>query len=159
MADLVVFQLLRRRTLLVDVVTLALAKRPIHLAGGDVQRLDRGVVEATLVAGELEHGERLAAVIDQHPLAAQLVPGERGVGRPAGEEEAVLLVDLREVRSRRVWPFSSDPKPCEGADWQTCTLPSCSPAIAEVPAGAMECLPRRPSCSRKPAAIVAISGE
>ena len=74
MADLVVFQLLRRRALLVDVVALALAERPVHLAGGDVQRLDRGVVEAPLVAGELEHGQRLAAVIDEHALARAACP-------------------------------------------------------------------------------------
>ncbi len=100
-ADLVVFQLLRCRALLVDVVALALAECPIHLAGGDVQRLDRGVVEATLVAGVLEHGQRLAAVIDEHPLAAPLVPGEPGIGGAGGQEESVLLVDLREVHGRR----------------------------------------------------------
>src|SRR6185436_13412780 len=61
--DPVVLELLRRRALLVDVVALALAEGAVHLSGGDVDGLDRAVVEAALVAGELEHGERLAAVI------------------------------------------------------------------------------------------------
>ena len=37
--------------------------------------------------------------------------------------------------------------------------PSMRPAIAEVPGADTECLPRSPSCSRKPPAMVAMSGE
>src|SRR5437870_10323418 len=57
------------------------------------------------------------------------------------------------------WPFSSGPKPCEGADWHTCTVPATTPSIADLPTGAFECLGCRPSSFRNPQAIVAISGE
>jgi len=40
-------------------------------------------------------------VVDQDILVLELVPGEVRVGRAAGEEEAVLLVDLGEVKRRR----------------------------------------------------------
>src|SRR5437870_10998745 len=57
------------------------------------------------------------------------------------------------------WPFSSGPKPCDGADWQTCTVPATRLSMADLPGGAMECFATRPSSCRKPPAIVAISGE
>ena len=58
-----------------------------------------------------------------------------------------------------ICPFSSGPKPCDGADWQTCTVPATTPSIADLPAGAIECLGVSPSSFRKPPAIVAIKGE
>jgi len=39
------------------------------------------------------------------------------------------------------------------------TVPATTPSIADLPAGAIECLGANPSRSRKPPAIVAISGE
>lgn len=94
-----------------------------------------------LVAGVLEHREGLAAVVDQHALALQPVPGEAGLGGgPA-------------------LPFSSGPKPCDGADWQTWTVPVTTPSMADRPGGATECRGARPSWARKPSAMVAISGE
>src|ERR1700751_316485 len=62
-ADLVVLELLRGRALLVDVGPLALAERAIHLTSRDVERVDLAVVQAALVAGVLEHRQRLAAVV------------------------------------------------------------------------------------------------
>jgi len=94
-------------------------------------------------------------VVDQHPPALETLPGESGLGGLADEEESVLLVDLGEVR---VLPCSSGPKPCEGADCATCTVPSSSPAIADLPGGETECFGSRPSFCRYPPAIVAISG-
>ena len=103
MADAVVLELLRPRALQVDVVAVALAEGGDHLVGGaGIDGVDGLVVEAFLEAGILEHGHRLAAVVDDHALALELVPREVLVGAAAGEEEAVLLVDLGEVQRRRL---------------------------------------------------------
>ena len=101
MADLVVLELLRRRTLLVDVVPFTAPERAVHLRTRYVDRAERRVVEAALVTRVLEHRERLPAVVHEDPFALEALPGERRVGRARGEEEAVLLVDLREVQRRR----------------------------------------------------------
>src|SRR5205823_3265485 len=100
-ADAVVLELLRCRSLLVDVVALALAERLIHLAARHVDGRERRVIHAALMTRVLEHGQRLAAVIHEHAGAAELVPGEGGIGRPPREKEAVLLVDLSEVHRGR----------------------------------------------------------
>jgi hypothetical protein len=101
MADAVVLELLRGRSLLVDVVALTLAEGLIHLRAGDVDGLDGRVIQPSPMTGILEHGERLATVIDEYPLAPELVPGEGAIGRASREKEAVLLVDLGEVDGRR----------------------------------------------------------
>src|SRR5207253_534313 len=100
-AGAVVLELLRGRPLLVDIVALALAERAVHLRARHVDCADRLVVEPALVTRVLEHRQRLAAVVDQHLLALELVPAELRIGRAAGEEEAVLLVDLGEMHRRR----------------------------------------------------------
>ena len=66
------------------------------------------------MTGVLEHRQRLAAVIDEHAPALELVPGERRIGGSAGEEEAVLLVDLGEVHGRRLLPFLERPEALGG---------------------------------------------
>ena len=159
MADAVVLELLRRRALLVDVVALARAERAVHLPARDIDRRDRFVVEAALVARVLEHRERLAAVVDEHPLAPELVPGERGSGARAVRKKPSISLIWAKWTAGGFWPFSSGPKPCDGADWPTCTVPFTSPSIEDVPAAATECFGSNPSSFRKPPAIVAISGE
>ena len=77
--------------------------------------------------------------------------------RPVRKKPSFSLIWAKWTAGGR-WPFSSGPKPCEGADWQTCTVPSTSPSIADLPGGAIECLGAKPSSFRKPPAIVAISG-
>ena len=55
------------------------------------------------MAGVLEHRQRLAAVVHQDLAGRELRPGEVRIGLARGEEEAVPLVDLREVqRGRRL---------------------------------------------------------
>src|SRR4030095_3806798 len=71
-AGTVMLELLRRRALLVDVVALSFAERAVHLRARHVARGHRLVVEPALVARELEHYQRLAAVVDQHLLALEL---------------------------------------------------------------------------------------
>ena len=89
----ILLELLGRRALQVHVVGLAGAKRRGHLLGpAGVHRTQRAIVDALTVQGEPEHGERLAAVVDQHPRARQLVPAEGRIrlarrskgSRPAG---------------------------------------------------------------------------
>jgi len=63
------------------------------------------------------------------------------------------------VHGRRLLPFLERPEALRGADWQTCTVPSTTPSIADLPAGAIECFGCRPSSFKKPPAMVAISGE
>src|SRR5262249_57499955 len=100
-ADAVVLELLRRWSLLVDVIAFAFAKGLIHLRARDVESGDGGGVEAAPMTGVLEHGQRLAAVVDQHAPALELVPGERRVGPPARQAEPVLLLDLGKLH--RPW--------------------------------------------------------
>ena len=70
MADFVVLELLRMRSLEVDVVALALAEAGFHLARRHVERLDRREVEPAAVAGVLEHRERLPSVVHQDARTA-----------------------------------------------------------------------------------------
>src|SRR5262249_51491302 len=81
--------------------TLAAAEGRVHTIARHVDGLDAREVQAALVTGVLEHDERLAAVIDEHALAAQAIPRETGIGGARGEEEAIHLVDLREVHDGR----------------------------------------------------------
>ena len=101
MAGAVVLELLGGGPLLVDVVALSLPEGRVHLVARHVDRDDAREVEAALVAGVLEHGERLAAVVHERAPAIQLVARERGVRRAAGQEEPVHLVDLGEVHRGR----------------------------------------------------------
>jgi hypothetical protein len=78
--------------------------------------------------------------------------------RPVRKNPSISLICAK-CTAGGAWPFSSGPKPCDGADWQTCTVPATTPSMADLPSGAMECLGANPSCWRKPPAIVAISGE
>ncbi len=91
---------------------------------------------------------------------------------PLSLSQVKLLSGLRPVRKKPsfslicakcsaggVLPCSSGPKPCEGADCATCTVPSMRPAIADLPGGDTEYLGASPSSFRKPPAMVAISGE
>ena len=159
-ADTVMLQLLRAGALQVHVVALALAERRDHLLGGaDVDQRQRLQVHALLEAGVLEHGHRLAAVVDDHLLALELVPAEGLVGAASGEEEAVLLVDLGEMHDRRLLALLERREACAGADWADMDRAIGRPAIADLPGAETECLGVRPSCFRKPPAKVAISGE
>src|SRR5262249_43168213 len=100
-ARAVVLELLRSRPLLVDVVALATAERAVHLGARHVDGADGLVVEPALGARVLERRQRLAAVGGQDLLVLELVPRELWIGRAPGEEEAILLVNLREVNDRR----------------------------------------------------------
>src|SRR3546814_5699793 len=91
-------ELLRRRSLLVHVVGLAVAERPVDGgAAAGIDGIDLRVIDALLVDGVFEHRHRLQSVVDQDLAADELVPGEVGIGFPAGDEEAILQVDLREM--------------------------------------------------------------
>ena len=90
-------------SLQVNVVAFTLAEGGDHLVGGaGIDGLDGLEIETPLETGVVEHGERLAAVIDDDFVALELVPAEGLVGAASGEEEAVLLVDLSEVHRRRL---------------------------------------------------------
>ncbi len=78
--------------------------------------------------------------------------------RPVRKNPSISLIWAKCIAGG-AWPFSRGPKPWDGADWHTCTVPATTPSIADFPSGAMECLGANPSCWRKPPAIVAISGE
>ena len=98
MAHAVGFQLLRKRPLLLDIRALSLAKGAVDLGGAaEMDRLQSFVIDAGLVAGVFEHGERLAAA-EEHDLGTlQLAPVEIRIRVAPGQEEAVRLVDLREM--------------------------------------------------------------
>ena len=78
--------------------------------------------------------------------------------RPVRKKPSISLIWAK-CTAGGAWPFSSEPNPCDGADWQTCTVPAATPSMADRPGGAIECRGVRPSWARKPPAIVAISGE
>src|SRR5207247_2233569 len=102
-ADTIVLELLRPRTLQMNVVAVALAEGRDHLlCRAGVDQRESPHVDALLEAGILEHRHRLAAMVYDHLFAFEFVPGERLVGAAAGEEEAVLLIDLGEVHGRRL---------------------------------------------------------
>ena len=93
--DAVMFQLLRGRALLVDIVAPAGAERCIHLAGvAGILNEDRDGIDALLQTGIAEHRHRLPAMIDQHAFAGEFGPDKIRVGLARGEKEAVLFVDL-----------------------------------------------------------------
>jgi hypothetical protein len=82
----------------VYIVRLAGAERVAHLLGrAGIQRDHLAVVDTLAVQGELEHGERLTAVVDQDPGTGQLVPAKRRIRRAGGDQEAVAPVDLGEM--------------------------------------------------------------
>jgi hypothetical protein len=69
----------------VDEVAPAVAEGSDHLVGGaGIDGRDRFEIEPALEAGVLEHGHRLAAMIDQHLAALQLVPRKAGIRAAAG---------------------------------------------------------------------------
>jgi len=78
--------------------------------------------------------------------------------RPVRKKPSISLIWAKWTAGG-VWPFSSGPKPCDGADWQTCTVPAATPSMADLPSGAIEWFGESPSSRRKPPAIVAISWE
>jgi hypothetical protein len=78
--------------------------------------------------------------------------------RPARKKPSISLICAK-CTAGGACPFSSGPKLCDGADWQTWTVPATTPSMADLPGGATECRGVRPSWARKPPAMVAISGE
>ena len=105
MTNTIVLELLRGRALLVNVVSVAFPEGLIHLPARHVDGVDGRVVQAPTMAGILEHGERLTAMVNEHPFASQFVQGERRIRRARSEKESVLLVDLGEVHGRRPLAF------------------------------------------------------
>jgi len=135
MAGAVVLELLRRGTLQVGCSRLRLRKAPIM----------RSVDPASTTAMLSNASPRLWQAYLNIAIGCR-----RGRRAPCGfsavqetaappapyEEEAVHLVDLREVQRGRRLALLEGPKPCDGADWATCTEPSSRPAIAEAPGAA-----------------------
>ena len=70
-----------------------------------------------------------------------------------------LRLGIVDFTAGGVCPSWGGPNPGDGADGQTCTVPSSKPSIADWPAGATECAGRNPSAWRNPPANVAINGE
>ena len=87
---------------------------------------------------------------------SQVKPGSGA--RPVRKNPSISLIWAK-CATGGAWPRSSGPKPCDGADWQTSTVPATTPSMADLPAGATECRGASPSSARKPPAIAAIRGE
>src|SRR3546814_15103208 len=101
-ADPVRLELLRKRSLLLDILPLAVAKRAVDVGGAAGRdRPNFREVDARLMAGVAEHGVRLAGLEHHHLGALQLAPGELVIGLATGQDEAVHLVHLGEVPPRR----------------------------------------------------------
>src|SRR3546814_7850439 len=101
-ADPVRLELLRKRSLLLDILPLAVAKGAVDVGGAaGRERPNFREVDARLMAGVAEHGVRLAALEHHHLGALQLAPGEIGIGLATGKDEAVHLVHLGVVHRRR----------------------------------------------------------
>src|SRR5581483_3182629 len=97
------------------------------------------------------------STITRLPLSLFHVNALSGL-RPARKKPSFSLICAK-CTAGGFLPCSRGPKPWDGADWPTCTDPSTSPAIADLPGAETECLGARPSCCRKPAAKVAMRGE
>ena len=160
MARALVRELLRPRALQVHVVAVAFLEGFDHVLGGAGVHQDRVLhVQPLPVAGVLEHRHRLRAVVDDQLAAFQVLPAELRLRRAPEEEKAVHLVDLREVQGRRRLALLERPETLRGRG-----LGDVHRAVHEARdrrgAGLdTECWPRSPSCSRKPPAMVAMSGE
>src|SRR5882672_10380903 len=63
---------------------------------------------------------------------------EGSAARPVRKKPSFSLIWAKCTTGGRC-PFSSGPKPCEGADWATWTVPSTSPSMPDLPGGAIEC--------------------
>ncbi len=100
---------------------------------------------------------RRSLLVARRPLSLSQV-NDGSAARPVRKKPSFSLIWAK-CTAGGFCPFSSGPKPWEGADWQTCTVPSTTPSIADLPAGAIECFGCRPSSFKKPPAMVAISGE
>ena len=138
-----------RRALLVYVVALTLAEGFVHLTDRRVDGVDAGEVDSGLVAGVLEHRERLSALIDEHALPRSLFQAKLGSdARPVRKNPSISLIWAK-CTTGGARPRSSGPNPCEGADWQTCTVPATTPSMADLPAGATECRSREPFCGEE----------
>src|SRR3546814_20817991 len=100
-ADPVRLELLRKRSLLLAILPLAVAKGAVDVGGAAGRdRPNFREVDARLMAGVAEHGVRLAALEHHHLGALQLAPGEIGTGLATGQEEAVQIVHLGQVHLR-----------------------------------------------------------
>jgi len=110
------------------------------------------------MAGVLEHGERLPAVVDQHGVAASFAQVNAGSGRRAVRKKPSFSLIWAKWSTGGVRPFSSGPKPCEVPTGRTCTVPRArrrSPS-----AGRRDRVPRLEALLlQEAAAMVAISGE
>ncbi len=97
------------------------------------------------------------SMITRLPLSLSHVKAASGL-RPVRKKPSFSLIWAK-CSAGGFLPCSSAMKPCDGADWATCTEPSATLAIPDLPGAETECFPVSPSCFRKPPAIVAISGE
>ena len=52
--------------------------------------------------------------------------------RPVRKNPSISLIWAK-CTAGGAWPFSSGPKPWDGADWHTCTVPATTPSIADLP--------------------------
>src|SRR5690606_27998759 len=101
-ADTIRLELLREGALLLNVAALSCAEGLVDVGGTSRRdRLDLVEVDTGLVTGVLEHGERLAAAEHDDLGTFELLPIKLRIGLSARDEEAVHLVDLREVHSHR----------------------------------------------------------
>ena len=102
MANTVCFELLRERSLLLDVFADAGAEGGVDIGGpARMDQVDLVHVDPGLVAGIFEHRERLPAAERDDIRALKLVPGKILVFVARRDEEPVHLVDLRKMHDAR----------------------------------------------------------
>src|ERR1700681_4513787 len=106
MSDAIGLQLLRGPTLLLNIPPLAVTEGPVDFGGAaGADRFYFVEIDACLVTGVFEHGDRLATLEHDDFGVLQLVPGEGGIRLASGEEEPVHLVDLGEMDCGRRLPL------------------------------------------------------
>src|SRR6266487_805543 len=106
MSDAIGLQLLRERSLLLNIPPLAVTEGLVDFGGAaGADRFYLVEVDACLVAGVFEHGVRLAALEHDDFGAFQLVPREGGIRLSSSEEEPVHLVDLGKMDCSRRLPL------------------------------------------------------
>ena len=98
MGDAIVLELLRCRSLLMHVITVACAKRLVDFLDiPGIDAVDLRVIHTHLMYGVLQHGQRLSRVVDQYLPCNQLVPLEVRIRFARRDKKPVPLVDLGEV--------------------------------------------------------------
>src|SRR5262249_10237558 len=65
------------------------------------------------------------------PLSLSQVNAGSGA-RPVRKKPSFSLIWAK-CTAGGICPFSSGPKPCDGADWHTCTVPATTPSMADFP--------------------------